>query len=100
MLLSKPDKAKTWETLMRRARGRRRIRNVDILSNDITPLIEGNKKLGMSTINAVNAKLQILAEAKGRLHWAVLSAWLGPLVEGTVQEGKYVSTILEHVQKA
>ncbi|KAH0579612.1 hypothetical protein H2248_002464 [Termitomyces sp. 'cryptogamus'] len=65
----------------------------DILSGDITPLIEGNKKIAASTIDAINGNLQVLAKANGCSHWAVLSAWLGPLVEGTVQEGKYVGTI-------
>ena len=96
-----PIGTKTLEEFTVRAKGIREIRNTQITDDEIDLLIEGHRKLDSTIINVVSARLQqITEESGGAPNWCVFSLWLGPLVAGIVEEGKYAGTILEHVQAA
>ncbi|KAF8162013.1 hypothetical protein BJ912DRAFT_935672 [Pholiota molesta] len=73
------DPEKKAALLRKAAEGMRRIHCTKILSCDVMPFIEGRAKLGGTAIDAVASQYQILSEAEGRTHWAVLSTWFGPI---------------------
>ena len=59
------------------------------------PIIQGNEKLGATVVDAIATKYQHTAEMEGNSHWAVLSAWFGPIVRKEVVEGRHVRTTQE-----
>ena len=60
------------------------------------PIIQGNEKLGATVVDAIATKYQHTAEMEGNSHWAVLSAWFGPIVRKEVVEGRHVRTTQEY----
>jgi len=81
------------------AEGARRIYCTDITSCNILPLLSGDEKLGGTVIDAILKKYQELSEIAGSTHWAVLSSWLGPLVEGRVEMPFWVITSCESLSR-
>ena len=86
--------------LRKAAEGKRRIGCTEITSRDILPLIEGNEKLGATIVDAAAALYQECQSLKGDRHWAVLSAYLGPIVRKEVVEGRHVRTTMEYIQQS
>jgi len=86
--------------LSRAAEGVRRIYCTEITSCDVLPLLGGDEKLGGTLIDAILKKYQEVSEIEGRSHWAVLSSWLGPLVEGRVIEGRHVQSCEDYIRQA
>ena len=86
--------------LSRAAEGVRRIYCTEIISCDILPLLSGDEKLGGTLIDAVLKKYQEESEREGHTHWAVLSSWFGPIVEGRVLEGRHVKLCEEYIRQA
>ena len=64
------------------------------------PIIQGNEKLGATVVDAIATKYQHTAEMEGNSHWAVLSAWFGPIVRKEVVEGRHVRTTQEYMAQA
>ena len=64
------------------------------------PLLGEDEKLGRTVIDAILKEYQEVSETEGRSHWAVLSSWLGPLVEGRVIEGRHVQSCEEYKRQA
>ena len=86
--------------LSRAAEGVRRIYCTEITSCDILPLLGGDEKLGGTVIDAILKKYQEVSEIEGHSHWAVLSSWLGPLVEGRVIGGRHVQSFEDYIRQA
>ncbi|KAE9388315.1 hypothetical protein BT96DRAFT_794237, partial [Gymnopus androsaceus JB14] len=61
-------------------------------------LLNGGKKLNSSLMNALAAKIQLEAESAGESpDFCIFSSWLGPIIEGAVEEGAVVGTFEMHV---
>ena len=74
------------QSIHKRTRGIRRIRDFDITDSEIDRLIN-SKRLDSTTVNTLCAKIQADQEENGTTpNWCVFSSWLGPLVEGKVRE--------------
>ena len=86
--------------LSRAAEGVRKIYCTEITSCDILPLLGEEEKLGGTVIDAILKKYQEVSEIEGHSYWAVLSSWLGPLVEGKVIEGRHVQSCEEYIRQA
>jgi len=68
----------------------RQIRNIQISSQDLTPLLPDQKqKLPSTTINAFRAYLQATVDADTSYanKPAIFSSWLGPLAAGEIKDG-------------
>ncbi|KAJ3502810.1 hypothetical protein NLJ89_g8719 [Agrocybe chaxingu] len=88
------------DLLSRAAEGVRRIHCTEITSCDILPFLDDGQKLGATAIDAVASAYQQAAEKEGDTHWSVLSAWLGPIVDRKVVEGRHTRTTVEYMQQA
>ncbi|KAJ3504437.1 hypothetical protein NLJ89_g7932 [Agrocybe chaxingu] len=86
--------------LSKAAEGTRRVHCIEITSCDILPFLDDGHKLGATAIDAVAAVYQQAAEEEADTYWLVLSAWFGPIVEGTVIEGRHTKTTVEYLQQA
>ncbi|KAE9383936.1 hypothetical protein BT96DRAFT_787292, partial [Gymnopus androsaceus JB14] len=78
--------------------GTRLIRDSDIDQQHFEILLNGGKKLNSSLMNTLAAKIQLEAESAGQSpDFCVFLSWLGPIVEGAMQEGPVVGTFKLHV---
>ncbi|KAF8641370.1 hypothetical protein AX16_009991 [Volvariella volvacea WC 439] len=85
-------------TLLKRAAGGvRGIYCTQITACDILPLINKGEKLATFTLDGIATKYQEISEENGNTHWAVLSGWFGPLVGGTVKEGRQSISTKQYV---
>ncbi|EEB91343.1 hypothetical protein MPER_10306 [Moniliophthora perniciosa FA553] len=86
------------DSLTERSRGNRKIKHHEFTGDDLAQLIEGNRKLSSSIVNAYAAQLQIDAEDEGLSpEWCVFSSYLGPLVLGELNEGPGHGYIAQHI---
>src|SRR4051812_44252270 len=83
--------------LTKASEGSRTVLCTEIDSRDILPLIEGDKKLGGTLLDAIIVKYQAIAETSEILHWAALSSWFGPIVRKEVIEKVHVRTTKEYI---
>ena len=75
--------------------------NIQITSTEFTFLIEEERKIPATIVNAYGAVLQQLEEQNtGHSNFSIFSLWLGPLVSGLVNEGRAYETIQGHVEAA
>jgi hypothetical protein len=86
------DPNKKVVLLSRAAEAVRRIYCTEIMACNILPLLDGDEKLGGNLIDAILKEYQEVLEIEGCSHWAILSSWLGPLVEGRVIEGRHIQS--------
>ncbi|KAF9020418.1 hypothetical protein BDZ89DRAFT_1203567 [Hymenopellis radicata] len=78
----------------------RNVRGFDLIYEDFEPLIVGGERIPGLLINTFAATVQNLAEENSAVtsDWCVFSSYLPPLVRGTLTEGKYHGTILDHIR--
>jgi hypothetical protein len=80
--------------------GIRKIRNIEICSDDLLPLIEEKAKIPGTTINAFGAILQQKADEHGMGDWCIFTSLLGPLVMGEVGPKGAQGSVEDHIRAA
>jgi hypothetical protein len=80
--------------------GIRKIRNIEISSLDLLPLIQEKAKIPGTTINAFGAILQQKAEEHGMGDWCIFTSLLGPLVMGEVGPKGAQGSVEDHIRAA
>ena len=76
----------------------RKIRNIEVWRSDLLPLIDGNKKLLSTLINAFGAQLQDSDHSDQ--YYTIFSSVLGAFASGIVHEGRAEGTFNEHIKAA
>ncbi|KAJ6562791.1 hypothetical protein DFH09DRAFT_1082751 [Mycena vulgaris] len=80
---------------------KREIRGSQIIVDDLKCLKKGSKlKVPGTTLNAVGAFIQLLAEHDGNSDFAVFSSLLSPLVSRSIPQGSIYGTIEGHILNA
>jgi hypothetical protein len=77
---------------------RREIRGFQLAVDDLACFDMARRvKVNGTTLNAVGALIQLLAERDGNSDFAVFSAWLSPLISRKLTQGSHYGTIEGHI---
>ncbi|KAJ7243493.1 hypothetical protein C8J57DRAFT_1243438 [Mycena rebaudengoi] len=80
---------------------KRKIRDVELIVDDLAPLQAGSKlKVTGTLLNAVGALIQLVAEQQGNTDFTIFSSWLSPLIARQVRQGTAYGTIAGLIEAA